>query len=46
MNMCIVFVVDKTMESMATSKKTGSSSDSSGSSSDSEMEGPGELLQI
>lgn len=40
------FVVDKTMEPMATSKKTGSSSDSSGSSSDSEVEVPGELLQI
>lgn len=31
------------MESIATSKKTGSSSESSGSSSDSEIEGPGEF---
>lgn len=33
------------MESFATSKKTGSSSESSGSSSDSEAEGPGKLPQ-
>ncbi|XP_005745397.1 bromodomain-containing protein 4 isoform X2 [Pundamilia nyererei] len=37
--------VDKTMEPMATSKKTGSSSDSSGSSSDSEVEVPGTIKQ-
>ncbi|XP_061567461.1 bromodomain-containing protein 4 isoform X2 [Cololabis saira] len=39
------FPVEKTVESMATSKKTGSSSESSGSSSDSEAEGPGIIKQ-
>lgn len=37
--------VEKTVESVATSKKTGSSSESSGSSSDSEIEGPGMIKQ-
>ncbi|XP_029015734.1 bromodomain-containing protein 4 isoform X2 [Betta splendens] len=37
--------VEKTVESMAASKKTGSSSESSGSSSDSEAEGPGIIKQ-
>ncbi|XP_011476373.1 bromodomain-containing protein 4 isoform X2 [Oryzias latipes] len=37
--------VEKAVESMATSKKAGSSSDSSGSSSDSEAEGTGTIKQ-
>ncbi|XP_024127837.1 bromodomain-containing protein 4 isoform X3 [Oryzias melastigma] len=37
--------VEKTVESMATSKKAGSSSESSGSSSDSEAEGTGTIKQ-
>ncbi|XP_074553502.1 bromodomain-containing protein 4 isoform X1 [Halichoeres trimaculatus] len=37
--------VEKPVESMATSKKTGSSSDSSGSSTDSEAEGTGTIKQ-
>ncbi len=40
------FAVEKPVESMATSKKTGSSSESSGSSTDSEADGTGDLLQI
>lgn len=42
----IVFAVEKPIESMVTSKKTGSSSESSGSSSDSEAEGTGRSLQV
>ena len=38
------FIVEKPVELMAASKKTGSSSESSGSSTDSEAEGTG-LLQ-
>ncbi|XP_008327842.1 bromodomain-containing protein 4 [Cynoglossus semilaevis] len=39
------FPVEKTLDTMATSKKTGSSSDSSGSSSESEAEGTGMVKQ-
>lgn len=41
----VFFAVEKPLESMATSKKAGSSSESSGSSTDSEAEGTGDLLQ-
>lgn len=41
-----VFAVEKPLESMATSKKPGSSSESSGTSTDSESEGTGNQVQI
>ena len=44
--MVVFFAVEKTVESMAISKKIGSSSESSGSSSDSEADGTGNIEQI